>query len=91
MPNPGWIPAELILPREGREVLTRSRHNWGLKKGYQAEGKWYDSAHRRIEVDYWKPGPEEPEEDEDAEIQQYAPARACLSRIIQCCAQDDQP
>ena len=90
MPDTGWIPSELILPREGREVLTSSRHYWGLKKGYQAEGKWYDSAHRRIEVQYWKPRAEESEE-EDIATMQYGPARACLSRIIESSLKGDQP
>lgn len=62
MPDTGWIPVEFVLPREGMEVLTYSRHNLGLKKGYHADGEWYDSAHRRIEVDYWKPGLEESDE-----------------------------
>lgn len=84
MPDTGWIPSELILPPEGREVLTRSRHNWGLKKGYQAEGKWYDAAHRRIEVHYWKTGAGAGEVvgEEDVGTLQYGPARACLDRII---------
>jgi hypothetical protein len=90
MPDTGWIPSELTLPRAGREVLIYSRHFWGLKKGYQIEGKWYDSSHRSVEVQYWKPGSGEAEE-EDAETLQYGPARACLNRIIASCSQGDQP
>ncbi|MEF8824071.1 MAG: hypothetical protein V5B78_08475 [Desulfohalobiaceae bacterium] len=90
MPDIGWIPSELILPREGREVLTCSRHNWGLKKGDQTEGKGYDSAHRRIEVHSWKPRAEKSPE-EDVATMQYGPARACLSRIIDSCAKGEQP
>jgi len=59
MPDSGWIPSEFILPHEGEEVLTCSRNSLGLRKGYHVQGEWYDSAHRRIEVDYWKPGKEE--------------------------------
>lgn len=62
MPDTGWIPAELTLPGEGEEVLTYSRNNLGLKKGYQVEGIWYDLAHREMEVDFWKPGAEESEQ-----------------------------
>lgn len=62
MPDTGWIPAELVLSSEGKEVLTYSRNNLGVKKGYQLEGIWYDLANREIEVDYWKPGLEESEE-----------------------------
>ncbi len=62
MTDSGWIPAELVLPSEGKEVFTYSRHNLGLKKGYHADGEWYDLAHRKIEVDFWKTGLEESEE-----------------------------
>jgi hypothetical protein len=64
MPDSAWISVELVLPREGREVLTYSRYTLGIKKGYHRNGEWYDSAHRKIEVDYWKPRLEDSEEDQ---------------------------
>jgi len=66
MPDHGWIAAELVLPEEGREVLTWSYYDWGLKKGYQVGGEWFDASHRRINVDYWKSGTEETDDGEAA-------------------------
>ncbi len=59
MSDEGWIASEFVLPEEGREVLTFTQANWGLRKGYQIGGEWFDASHRPIHVDYWKPGLED--------------------------------